>query len=163
MFQKIKIRSLVALFLFGSSCSYDINTVDPQSSTSIANSKRDGMYVCEYSPEGGLVTISSVKEAWVEHVWYNQVSVGNRKKRRIDEVQLNLNLGDFKDSSLRRDEYLVNWLMKDDMDRVLGMSNGLYVLSLDKRQIPETIRVSVCKIGQNREATYVFQFRLKKN
>jgi hypothetical protein len=163
MLQRLKIRSLVALFLFGSSCSYDINTVDPQSSTSIALSKKDGLYVCEFSADNGLGFVSRVDEAWVEIVWFNQLTGGKREKRKIDEVQLSLKLKDFSDSNFKRDEYIVNWLMKDNKDKVLGRSNGVYVLPLDKKQIPDSIRISVCKLGDNREvAACVYQFTLRK-
>jgi hypothetical protein len=162
MFRWIKIRSLVALILFGSSCRYDINTVDPQSSTSIAYSKRDGLYVCEFLAENGIRFDPSVEEAWVEHVWFNQLTIGKWAKRKTDEVQLSLKLRDFSDSNFKRDRYIVSWLMKDNKNKVLGRYNGVYVLPLDKNQIPDSISISVCKLADNREATCVYKFTLKK-
>jgi hypothetical protein len=80
---------LTLYILLITGCNLDVNTSDPQVSNSLEDSKKDKLFIKEFTVD---TTRSSclVDEAWVEFSWINKLNQGKVLKSKFDEIQLAL-------------------------------------------------------------------------
>ncbi|HYF31809.1 MAG TPA: hypothetical protein VD993_11880 [Chitinophagaceae bacterium] len=131
---------LIALFLI--SCNADVNTVDPQASSSIENSKKDSFFIQEYNSTSRF---ADVKEAWVEYKWKNEASLFSKSKVRTTGVQLNIKVNDFKNPEFDENEYFITWEMVVPGIGTIGTGNGVYSLSINTGRVPDSVKIEVKK------------------
>ena len=81
---------LITILIFNLNCNLDINTTDPQSSTSLTASKKDNLFLCEYGAKNISNSLFIVKAAWIESSWKNKLSYSRVKKTKTGSIQLNL-------------------------------------------------------------------------
>jgi len=161
MNQHIKVIAIFLYMVFNTACNLEINTVDPQASININDSKKDGLLISEYQSQE-IPNFFDIKEAWVEHVWFNKLSNGKTVKLKSSEIQLNLKLSDFLNPEFKEDKYIIRWAMKDKKNNFLGKSNGVYVMDLDNQKIMDSIYISICKINQDETTTEVYRFLIRR-
>jgi hypothetical protein len=124
------------------------NTTDAQVSNSIANSKKDNLFLGEYKQVVDTTGRPVISAAWAEYIWFNEIKHLRTIKRKISTPQLVL----CPDSNfLRRfkyDSYLMGWKMKDEQSgKYFGSQSGTYSLSLSDTDLPDSILISIVSGG----------------
>jgi hypothetical protein len=141
------------------SCNLEVNTSDPQASSDIITSKKNGFFISEYiSAPLPNNTMFHISEAWVEAVWFNKIRNGKAMKEKSNGFQLNLKLSDFSNPELAEDKYLSSWEMKDGTGNVFGTGNGVYILFLKSGEVPDTFHIAICKIKEDTSRPEIFHF-----
>jgi hypothetical protein len=155
----MRIENGISLFLCimsVTSCNLEVNTSDPQASTDIESSRKDGFLVRKYEHFSDIDSLFKIQEAWIEHSWKYSL-VGNKKvKEKFDDLQFDFKLSKFKGPFFRDDNYLVDWRIQNDTNEYVGQSNGVYVLFLKGTEIPKKISFTVRKL--NEDTSFKTQF-----
>lgn len=78
---------LTLYILIITGCNFDVDTANPQASESIKDSKKDKLFIKEFTVD---TTRSSclVSEAWVEFPWKNKLNYGSVLKTKLGGIQL---------------------------------------------------------------------------
>ena len=150
------------LTLFLMSCNLEINTTDPQASSNIAESKTSGFFIAQYHPSPIPDNIFVVEQAWIETVWFNKIVSGKVVKAKSNQIQFNLKLTNFSSRDFANDKYILNWEMKDHEGHGVGTGNGVYILELKGQSIPDSIQLSIYKIGKDDAPSKVNSFELTR-
>jgi hypothetical protein len=145
----------------------EINTVSPQTSSSIVQSQKNGFLKQSYFLD--TTTVSGkidIKEAWIEDVWKNSFdSNGNLYKEKLGGVQLAINTSDF--SKYRYDDktFLVDWDIRLNKQELQGGGKGssLYVFYLKDTIPPEKIGVIVKNKSEQSNKRKEIIFELQKS
>lgn len=140
--------TLIFFVLILSGCNLDIDTSDPMASKTINDSKKDGFFLREYNASS-TDTSYKIKEAWIEHIWFNEVKGFRVYKKSVQSIQLNLRVASL---PLNGNEYFLNWEMADSTYGIFGTSNGCYVLDLKQEKIPDSFKIDLYKIDLNKIA-----------
>jgi len=146
---------IVAIIVFVAvkfmSCLRDIelNTVNPQTSNSIAESKRNGFFIADYKlASNDLQKDITLNDTWVEYVWKNTLKDGERIKERTGGVQFIMKTNSMGDLGFSDSTYLINWEIEVKENQILGLGSGrdgvgIYVIYLKSENPTDTIRVSI--------------------
>lgn len=138
--------TLSILFIIG--CNFDVNTLDPQVSNSLEYSKKDKLFLKEFTDD---TTRSSclVSEAWVEFSWINKLHYGKVLKTKPGGNQLALKFNP-KTFSLDLNEYLWSWVLIGSTYGTFGRENGIFILDLNDKIIPNNFEIYLNKIRPNK-------------
>ena len=155
----MKIALLITLITMATlmGCNLEVNTVDPQASSTIEESKRDGFFLKEYKADQLRQGFFEIKEAWVEYVWKNQLVNDKIVKTKTGGLQLNLKLEMFMNNEFKEKRYLLDWEMKNT-NGFFGKSNGVYMLYLKDQELPDSFNITIGRIKNNVSAENVDQF-----
>jgi hypothetical protein len=143
----LSITSIIIINLIG--CNPEINTVDPQASSAITESKKNGFFIKAYKVDQVPKDFFSVKEAWVEYVWKNKLVNGKAVKTKTDGLQLNLILDVFRGTEIVNNRYLLDWEMKDEINGFFGKSSNVYFLFLKGTELPDSFNITIGKVKDN--------------
>jgi hypothetical protein len=139
----MKLISIFVLVVLAS-CNFDANTVDPQASESITNSKRDGFFIEEFTVDKEKYC-SAPGEAWVEYSWKNRLRYGKILKTTTFGRQLVLKI-DPKKFDLDPYYYIETWELKDSIHNILGSSNGVYTIDLKNESKPKVFDIDLIRL-----------------
>lgn len=137
------------LGLFG--CTLEVNEVNPQASTSIEESEKDGFFIAEYTaiqePEG----LFDIVEVWEEKVWYNKVVSYFKKTKVVADNNSSWILVKVKETPQSQyvyANYSREWQLSEpeNLTYSLGYAGDLLTASLrDSISSPDTIRLILKK------------------
>lgn len=118
----------------------------------------DSFFICQYVFSKAPDYIFKIKNSWLEYVWKNKLEHGEKVKGKLENTQLILELDDFNNPSFTDANYIVNWEMEDPKNGKVGTSNGVYVLSLNNNNVPDSFNIEIGKIRNDRSTYKVYQF-----
>jgi len=139
----------------------EVNTSDPQASSDIKKSKDNGLFLKEYEVAEVTGNFFEVKEAWVEYTWRNGFEGNELRKIKTGRTQLTLKLINYLDSNIKSDNYLFDWEMNDIVNGSLG-SSGVYSVSLEDQQLPDSFTIIINKINNNGTRSQIGQFVVRR-
>jgi len=125
-----------------------VNTVDPQASFNIVNSKKDGFFLKQYKVSGISGNFFQVSEAWVEYTWKNNVDGDRIVKTKTDGIQLNLKLDDFSANGIQNDQYMIDWEMRDVVNGSFRKSS-VYSVFVKGNNLPESFDLILNQVKNN--------------
>ncbi len=148
--------------MFFTGCGLEVNSVDPQASSSLHMSMDDKLFLQEYTVKDLPTDLFSVKEAWAEYVWKNKVdSNGKVTKVKTGGLQINLKCDGFMNKEFRNEKYLIDWEMVDENKNYFGKSNGVYILFLKGEELPDRVDMAVNKL-ENDSSKNIYHFIIVK-
>jgi hypothetical protein len=131
------------------SCNLDVNTSDPQESTSISQSKKSDLFISEYELKTIDSPIFKIKEAWMEKSWKWEVNYGIKERVETGRYQLNLLLDSFIDSNFKNNEYGIKWKMENKLNGYFRSTGNVYTLSIKQLILPDTLNISIEQINED--------------
>jgi hypothetical protein len=159
--------SIVVLILAIKLISYlrkiEINTVDPQASSDINQSKKNGFFLKEYRANKIPDNYFDVKEAWVEYIWKNELVDNRTVKVKTGGLQLNMRLERFNGNKIEDKRYLLDWEMKNASNGFMAKSNGVYRLFLKEQELPDSFDIVINKVRNNVSAEDMGKFVVIEN
>jgi hypothetical protein len=155
-------QSFVKYFLSLSflSCNLELNTVDPQVSASIEQSKDNNFFLQEYSVIHSSCQ-AKIREVWVEFTWKNALVGGKLTKQKLGGQQLLLRFEDYDSTLMPKNKYLILWEIEESEYGSFGSSNGNYDLQLKKGDLPNKFHIVIRKIDSLK--TQICEIILKKD
>jgi hypothetical protein len=147
-------------FLF--SCNAEVNTVNPQASSTIESSKKDGFFIQEYYLDSSSSDIVDIKEAWIEYKWKNEANVLSRSKVKTSGVQLNIKVNRFKQPDLDEKKHFITWEMEVSGIGVIGTGNGVYTIFINNGRVPDSLQVNIKEGKPGEEYIVTDSFKLNK-
>lgn len=153
---------LAGILLFFSRCNFDVDTSDPQASSSIMISKKNNLFLSEYKSTPNYFSIFKIREAWIEKSWRNQLNYWQVVKEETGGNQLNLILDSFINPKFKNDEYILNWRMEDNVNGSLGKSGNVYSLFLKEQYLPDTFNITIEQINEDRTTKNLDTFKIIK-
>lgn len=140
---KDKIFVFLIITLFINSCNSQVNTVDPQISKNISESKKNGFFMKKITVDSTSDRNIQVEEAWLEKTWFYEIHNGKVMKVAKAGSQLC-----FKLKQLPSNKYNINkldkWLMEYSVkETYVGISYGLYELSFNDLNVPDIISLDL--------------------
>ncbi len=152
-------KRFLYLIVLYTSCNLDVNTTDPQASKNIFFSKTNNFFLKEYQVDINK-TFCKINEAWVEYVWKNEIVNGKKKRKRLEGTQLLINL-DYQNLPLISEEYLISWELINSTYGVFGRGNGVFILDLDDKNIPDKFEILLNKKDDNWENVCTISLNIK--
>ncbi|HUM98633.1 MAG TPA: hypothetical protein PK275_12325 [Chitinophagaceae bacterium] len=125
-----------------------VNTVDPQASFNIENSKKDGFFLKQYKVSGISENFFQVSEAWIEYTWKNNIEGDRIVKTKIDGMQLNLKLDNFLASGIQNDRYMLDWEMRDIVNGSFRKSS-VYSVFIKGNDLPDSFDLILNQVKDN--------------
>ena len=128
-------------------CLAQVNTMDPQISKSIHESKKNGFFIRTYTVSNCADTSISIKEAWLEKIWFYEIQNGIPVKIHHDDDGCMLCFIINQTPSLRyRLNNLDEWLMKERKSGYyVGIYYEIYGLRFDSCLVDDTITLDLIK------------------
>ena len=120
-------------------CNLEVNTVDPQASSSINESKNQKVFLKQYNVLS-KDTSCLVNEAWVEYAWKNELDDSKKIRKELGGTQLVLNL-DLQKLPVEINGYLISWELIESTYGKFGSSNGVFVLNLKGQVHPNKFQI----------------------
>ncbi len=128
-----------------SGCNLEVNTTNPQLSSSLFESINKGVFVCAF--KASQLSTSKldfiVEEAWVERVWKYSINSNNQRDVEIFDQRMLVIKGKNKDHELSSEKYLFTWFLEDEKDNSFQTQNGVYGVQLKDGKIPGQIKVYI--------------------
>jgi hypothetical protein len=144
-----------------SGCKLEVNTVDPQSSINVTQSKIDSFFLNEYEIAGIPDSVFKINNAWSEYIWrYDLTDDAKIQKKRTGGCQLNMTIAEFKSRNFADRDYIITWEMASE-GSFFGKGNGVYSLMFNSESVPDTIEVNVFKTA-NQIRRKAFSFFIHK-
>lgn len=145
---KLLLIPIISLLFWG--CTLGTNDVDPHSSESINESKRDGFFIAEYqmvqNPEG----IFDIAEIWQEKVWYYKI-INIFKVEKVTPIRASWILFSLKTGSKYNYENFDNsWTLFDEnIGQYAGYFGGRFAVSVNGLDSPDSVVLSVINPKEN--------------
>lgn len=140
------IRLLIVITIsvvFFAGCGLEVNTVDPQASANIDDSKKRKVFVKEYYHKNDSGRQVGNLQCWVENGWKNSVKNGKAVTKKEAYLQLVIK---FLDS-----EYITgngalptDWKLMEDNFGYFGSVNKVFDLAIGKN-LPDTFFIKIKK------------------
>ncbi|MDB5255537.1 MAG: hypothetical protein JWM14_232 [Chitinophagaceae bacterium] len=135
----------IAIHVFNYLKLLEVNTVDPQASFSIESSKATHLFISEYTEEFSSEEHKYFERIWIEHAWKNKIVERKVVKEILDGYQLVARVSKANNVYLKDSLYFINWELKFDDNTSFGKGNGVYSVFLQKKELPEKIKVILIK------------------
>ncbi len=160
----ITLAILFCSFLFWVCHLLEINTVDPQASSSIKESKNAFLFLKEYKAISTIPKhLFSIEEVWAEYDWKNKIVGCKVTKRKGDTRQINLKINIPKGSYYKRNPYLIKWYMKTSSGEFLSQAGDIYSIMSSYEQLPDSLNIIIGKIENNTLGTHIDSFYILSN
>ncbi len=140
---KLILFSLMIFIINFYSC--QINTTNPQTSVSIADSKHNGLFIKQYILKNCSDKDIKVEEVWLEKLWFNKIINFNVVKAPDKAYQLCFKLRQTPNMIFRIAKFS-DWLIKYEKteetsksDKYVGIHTGIYNICFNDIVIPDTV------------------------
>ena len=141
----IRFFYLSIIFSLTSCNNIEVDTVDPQSSKNVAESKENGFYINEYNCDTLRNNFLNAKETWLEYCWKYEIESGKVIRIKTEGKQLNMKISILNSDSLVNNKYLINWRLEADNIGVFGRGNGVYTLYVENTELPDNLQINLEK------------------
>jgi len=142
------VSALFFLFIIiMSGCYFDTNTTDAMCSDNISSSKKNSLFLNEYTLLDENKKVLSVKESWIEYNWRNEtMGLGIVKmKTKTGGLQLNILLEDT-DQYFSINNFYKTWRIRNNMGDYLALNNNLCCSDIGTETPPDSIYLMISKI-----------------
>lgn len=155
----IAVTIIVFLAIRFMSClgNIELNTVNPQTSNSISDSKKNAFFIAEYKlAPADLRKGIILNDTWVEYVWKNTLKDGKRIKEKLSGIQLVMKTNSMVSLGFSDSTFLINWKIEVEDNQLpgSGSGNGAYINYLASKNPPDTIKVNVINTARGDTAIY---------